>query len=450
MPMTEQADGRQRVIGVFGHYGHENLGDEATTTAVIQNIHLRVPNAAVVGFSMEPADTRMRYGIVAHPIRRLSTKPEVLKAVSKGVTGQAAGRFDGTAILGSSLTRRAKAVIKRIPGSVAVVRYARLARDAVLAAPGELLFLYRSYWAVKPLNLLIIAGSNQFLDNFGGAWGFPYTLLKWTLLARAARIPVAYMSVGAGPLDGRLSKLFVRLSLTLSDFRSYRDAGSQQLIRALGYHGADQVVPDLAHSLLIETQPVRPSGKLIGINPMPVYHHLYWPIVDHARYAAYLEALTTSAQTLINAGYRVTFFSTQPMDKYVIRDVCDGLANRRVSGFNCNTVVCDPSQVMELMDALREMDIVVATRFHGVLLALSLGKPVLGIAYGRKTRELMEDMGQGDYVVTLEGLSARDLETRLTRLIGRAGIEQDVIRRRAAQYKADLAAQYQAVFQLCV
>lgn len=444
-----QVEDKRCVIGVFGHHGHENLGDEAITTAVIQNIYMRFPNATVVGFSADPQDTRTRYSIAAHPIQRFSGKPAVLMAVANGASRY--GSFDSTATHADTPIERAKAIIKRIPGAVAVVRFTRWLRDAVLATPVEILFLYRSYRAVKPLDLLIIAGSNQFLDNFGGPWGFPCTLLKWTLLARTARVPVAYMSVGAGPLDGRLSKLFVRLALKLSDYRSYRDVGSQRLIHALGYRGKDQVVPDLAHSLLLDVRLDRQTdagAKVIGINPMPVYHPLYWPIVDRERYAAYVEALTRFAQSLIHAGHRVTFFATQPMDKHVIREVCDMLAGRQAPGFDCKAAAQSPSQVMELIDALQGMDIVVATRFHGVLLPLSLGRPVIAIAYDRKTHELMQDTGQGDYVVDLESCSPADLERRLNRLIERIDIERDLIKEHGARYQAALAAQYQAVFAL--
>ena len=50
-------------IGVFGHYGNQNLGDEAITTATIQNIQRHFPHAEVVGLSVKPDDTAKRYGI---------------------------------------------------------------------------------------------------------------------------------------------------------------------------------------------------------------------------------------------------------------------------------------------------------------------------------------------------------------------------------------------------
>ena len=57
-------------IGVFGHYGNQNLGDESIIEAVIQNIKNRVPDAKIYGFSIQPEDTRRRYNIEAFPIRK--------------------------------------------------------------------------------------------------------------------------------------------------------------------------------------------------------------------------------------------------------------------------------------------------------------------------------------------------------------------------------------------
>jgi polysaccharide pyruvyl transferase WcaK-like protein len=52
---------RIRKIGVFGHVGNENLGDEAIIAAVIQNIRRRYPNAEIYGFTINPEDTRKRH-----------------------------------------------------------------------------------------------------------------------------------------------------------------------------------------------------------------------------------------------------------------------------------------------------------------------------------------------------------------------------------------------------
>src|SRR5215475_1124500 len=59
-----------RRIGIFGHVGTGNLGDEAILEAAIQGVRGRCPQAELCGFSINPDDTRSRHGIPAFPIRR--------------------------------------------------------------------------------------------------------------------------------------------------------------------------------------------------------------------------------------------------------------------------------------------------------------------------------------------------------------------------------------------
>ena len=97
-------------VGVFGHYGNENLGDEAIIEAVIQAVRDRFPAAQIYGFSINPADTAQRYGIPAFPIRyyaeRSTTPPASIVAGGVGApTGlQARSHLDA-----------AKNLVKAIP-----------------------------------------------------------------------------------------------------------------------------------------------------------------------------------------------------------------------------------------------------------------------------------------------------------------------------------------------
>src|SRR5580692_8203899 len=59
-------------IGIFGHVGTQNLGDETIIAAVIQNIRLRYPDAEIRAFTFNPEDTNLRHGIASFPIRRLN------------------------------------------------------------------------------------------------------------------------------------------------------------------------------------------------------------------------------------------------------------------------------------------------------------------------------------------------------------------------------------------
>src|SRR6185295_15612118 len=54
---------------------------------------------------------------------------------------------------------------------------------------------------------------------------------------------------------------------------------------------------------------------------------------------------------------------------------------------------------------LKDYDLVIATRMHMAILALSVGTPVLPIAYEFKMRELFERLGQERWVQDIEVIS---------------------------------------------
>ena len=90
----------------------------------------------------------------------------------------------------------------------------------------ELSHIIGGYRFLKDVDVLIISGGGQLQDIWGGPWGHPYAMLKWTLLARLRGAKPIFLSIGFSGLDARLSRFFTRKSLSLAAYRSYRDPGS--------------------------------------------------------------------------------------------------------------------------------------------------------------------------------------------------------------------------------
>src|SRR2546425_1679314 len=295
-------------IGVFGHVGNQNLGDEALIAAVLQNVRRRCPDAELCSFTAHPKDTEQRHRIRAFPIcrttgRRAAAPPPAL-ADPPGGAGSAP----------ASAWARLRAQLRSIPLLPVLVRAARHVGRAALAVPLELVFLARSYRNLRGTDLLLVAGSGQLNDYWGGPWGFPFRLFKWSLLARAAGTKVAFLSLGAGPLRTRLGKFFIKQTLRLAHYHSYRDSDSRQCITELGLPGDHLVVPDLVFSLHFGDVPrdtVRARPRMVGINPMPVFDDSYWPESDPRVYGHYIRTLAAFADWLLENGYRVRFFATQ-------------------------------------------------------------------------------------------------------------------------------------------
>lgn len=442
------AHGAAPSVGVFGHYGDRNLGDEAIIEALIARIRREWPAAKVFAFSMDPSDSARRYGVTAFPIRQESGRqrfgdvldPQWAANDTQSAAQQRTGWLD----------RIARFIPKGRLRSVA----GKIVRGTTFAVR-EVGFLWRSFVRLRGLDALVIAGSNQFLDNFGGPWGFPYTLLKWSLLARAAGCRLLYVSVGAGPLDARLSQRMVRLAVSLAHYLSFRDAASQRLVGAAPRGGTSQVFPDLAHSLILpagvavaasdRSQRAKPT---VGINPMPLYDSFYWYTADTDRYTAYVTTLAAFAEHLVDNGYPVFFFPTQLKDLNVADAVVHAMRPDLAVRLARPDPVRRPRTVDELIRTIGDADIVVATRFHGVLLSLHARRPLVGICYYRKTRDLMREMGQEQYAIDFDDLSATNLIDRFHQLEANYVAAAAKINGADDRYVSALEEQYRAIFSM--
>src|SRR6266446_5962125 len=223
-------------IGLLHHVGGGNLGDDATLDVVVHNIKRRWPHAIMVAFSMNPSDTQKRHGIPSYPLRAniwsFGYKPARSEASLKNSITALASKHR----LLFCLLRATNALAIRMPRA--------LFREAS--------FLAASRRTIRSLDLLVIGGGGQ-LTEWGGPWGFPYTIFKWVLLARCLRVRCLFLYVGAGPLSHPLSRFFVRRSLRAADYVSFRDEESQELVHDIGFAGESQVCPDSVYSLEVST-----------------------------------------------------------------------------------------------------------------------------------------------------------------------------------------------------
>jgi polysaccharide pyruvyl transferase WcaK-like protein len=418
--------------------GRGNLGDEATLAAVIREARLRAPEAEIRVLTMNPADTRERHGVTAIPLRRGTPKVPV----RPHEVGDAASPRGGGP---SRLANRLKAA----PLAGPILRRLRGAGRSCVEAVAEVGFLAASSRHLKGVDLLIVAGGGQLGDYFEGIWGYPFTILKWTLLARARGARVAFLSVGAGPIQAPLSRRFLRLALESASYRSFRDVGSRELIESIGVAGENHVYPDLVHGFApAGWATARPDEiRVVGINPLPFHDSRYWAQDGPEVYGDYVRKLAAFATRLIETGYRVVLFPTQVRaDPPVIEDVrgriaealpasaLEALSTPRVGGFD------------ELADAIRQADVVVASRFHGIILSLEMGKPVIGLSYNPKTDELMAAMGLGEYVADMGRFDLAWLSSRFEAM---CQAHRELRRRIQAQresYRESLEEQYGRVF----
>jgi len=415
-------------IALLHHVGGGNLGDDATLDAVVENIKRRWPDADLGAFTMNPADTEARHGIPAYPIRvktwQTGARPPDVSTPETGLI----------------------AVLKKRP----LFRLLKTCRLAIRSFLREIPFLITAFRTIRPFDLLIVSGGGQLLDVWG-PWAFPYTLFKWVFLARLAGVKCRFLNVGAGPLDHGLSRWFVRRALLLAEHVSLRDADSQALLRKIGFHGEAEVAADSVYSLTIhetrKRQVPRPTDPTVGLSPMAYGDpRVYWQKSQDA-YTNLIRTLSSFGSWLTQHDYRLTLFSTDVwFDSQVIHELERELkssASRAIPGRISRPPVFTFD---DLISQMVPMEYVITCRFHGVVFAHLLNKPVLALSHHPKVLTLMTDLGLQEYCLDIK---TTDL-TLLTSTFASLVKSRDQIKRQMSAkkecYRQILSTQFDRLF----
>ena len=409
-------------IALLHHTGWGNLGDDAVVKAVLGNIGKRWENAQFTLLSMNPVDSEKRHGLPCYPIRRYQFGYG-LDPSATTPNQEKLGRF-------RTWLKKTRNPAIRIPRGVL----------------SELLFLKKSYEFLEPFDFLIVAGGGQLTER-GGPLSFPYALFIWSLLARLAGVKFMLLSVGAGPLNRRLSRFLVIRTLRRAEYVSFRDQESRNLVRSLGFTGPADVCPDNVYSFQGVPAIARTSTeRIVGIAPMP------FPFEDQARCPqnaqeirdALIRRMATFASLVANMAFSLVLFGSDiRSDPPEIERLRTALLNRH--GVALPQYVPHNS-ISELLSRMSEMDYVVTCRLHGVMFAHLLNKPVLAIAHHPKVTHLMKDLGLSEYCVEMVDFDPAQLAERFQLLVANREVVKERMAMKLAEYRAQSTVQFDTVF----
>jgi polysaccharide pyruvyl transferase WcaK-like protein len=414
--------------------GGGNLGDDATQTAVMQNIRKRWPNCEICGFTMNPSDTQSRHGIHSYPIRvhtwTLGDQRETQDASIKQAIKATVGKYS---FLYSLIT-----IINRI-----VIKTPRLIFK-------ELSFLAKSFRVLRSFDILIVSGGGQLLDHWGGPWQFPYTIFKWVFLAKLARVECIVLNVGAGKLTRPLSQYFVRRALSLADYVSFRDKTSKALARDIGFNGEAHVFPDCVYGLDIgaisEGSSDERNRPVVGIAPMAYGDKRVYRENDPNVYNRLVHNLDLFGSWLISKEYRLALFCSDiGVDPPAVEDLRTLIVAGNPAGAD-SVIVCSLKSGTDLLRNMASMDYAVTCRFHGVVFAHMLNLPVIAISHHPKVVTLMNDLGLSEYCVDIHTCDMNMLTEAFASLVRNGPAIKRRMADRLAYYEGELSKQFDELF----
>jgi len=348
-------------IALFGNFGSNNFGNEGSLLAMVEFLRRERPEAQLFCICTDPSTVRNSLGMPAIPIRR-------------------SGRF-------GELSHR----VVRIP----------------LKVLGRVRNLAKAFLDIRRADVMIIPGTG-ILDDFGEPpHGMPLDILMWCFAARMSGTKVAFASIGAGPIGHPVSRWLMVSAAKLAHYRSYRDTRSKEFMRNAGLNVEnDAVYPDVVFKLPTpkpassaeSTSVTSRTGVLtVGLGVMK-YDGWYGFAHDGgAIFDLYLDKLARFVTHLLERGHRVKLLTGETTDMEAVdallarlRVVAAGSVTERVS----TGLV---SSLHDLMEEISETDIVIATRFHNIVCALKMEKPVISLGYSAKNDVLLAEMGLDEY-----------------------------------------------------
>lgn len=296
----------------------------------------------------------------------------------------------------------------------------RLLDRLLLRVPRRIAAWGHALRTTRRLDAVVIPGTGVLDDLWHGPGGFPYILFRWCLAARLSGTPLYFVSVGAGPILHPLSRLLMLAAARMACYRSYRDAASRDFMAGLGVSAAvDRIFPDLAFGL--PAPPVAIAHDRIhlsvAVGVMTYAGRRRDQPDGPSIYGRYVAAMARFLRWLLDQRYRVRLITGEASDQQALDDILRTLA---VDGgiWLRNQVVTEPATSLhDIMRQIADADVVVATRFHNVVCALRLGKPVLSIGYAPKNDDLLAEMGLGAFCQHIERLDEALLRQQFLRLV---------------------------------
>ncbi|HEY8052739.1 MAG TPA: polysaccharide pyruvyl transferase family protein, partial [Steroidobacteraceae bacterium] len=342
-------------IVFYGNFGAGNLGNECTLQTAIEQTLARLPEAELLCVCPNPEDVRTRHGIAA-----VASLSRDLGWSWSDLTAKPAD--DAVVLAHATRSARAESRVPRLR-----LKLARLGRIAFLRAPREFAHWCRMLRVLARSDLLMVPGTGIITDACGSL-GWPYDMFKLTVLARLCGARVAFLSVGAGPFHHRLGCWFIRRSLGLAHYRSYRDVDSKRRLEDIGCDTArDVVYPDLVFGLArahLNTERTGTQRSLVVGLGLKDYAT---PLddVDVERYRAYLGVMADFVRWLQAQGHTVRLIIGDAQYDTRVRE--DLIALLTVRNATAALPLSAPiPTVAELLRQLRETDAVVSPRFHNL------------------------------------------------------------------------------------
>ena len=385
-------------IGLLGMYASRNLGDVAIQLAVMGALKTLRTDIEFVGLSQDPEDTARTFSIPAFASSGVGSMIYPASPMFPSAVIQPPPRGSITE------TSPMLTIIGKARRKISEWQGAQLLRRIV--------GLWKIRRQMQSLDMLLVSGSGQFDDFWGGPWGQPFRMFAWSVIARSQGKPVAVFGVGVDELHTRLGAWFCLQLLERAQLCVVRDNGSRDALRAMGFSGSIEVCPDPAFHLANDSRQasLTTESRFAIISPIA---RSAWPGMEDEAYDNYLNALARTADYIQGHSIQVRFVCSQTsMDPRIVDRIKLRMENA------AETLVVAATTVDEYLAAVRGASVLVGSRLHALILAMVAGTPLIAVSGVRKVHQLFVDIGLPDHAFDIRSLDTPALLARVGEVIG--------------------------------
>ncbi|MFB3885580.1 MAG: polysaccharide pyruvyl transferase family protein [Thermodesulfobacteriota bacterium] len=270
----------------------------------------------------------------------------------------------------------------------------------------------------------------SFTDYFPSVRGYIWQSAR-LLIGILLDKPVAKFTQDMGPFNNRINKYLARYVLNRLDFILARSQVTKRYVEELGVTRPVFVHPDtsfvldpapreqIAAIMLVEKLDRRPLVGIVVSRQIDRRASLVEKL-DKVSQNSYSIIMARLADYLIEEKDALVVFIPNEIalpeaagydDLFVARKVCEIVNNKGMV-----RLLTKEYNAQELKGLLKECDLVISSRYHSAIAALSTGTPCLVVGWGFKYTEPMELVGQDEYVFNFVGITFEEVREKVEAL----------------------------------
>lgn len=252
--------------------------------------------------------------------------------------------------------------------------------------------------ALKGADLLVFGGGNAIFDLS------PYIMsaTRFDLivdLAKETQTKIFVSSIGIGPFMTEEQLVKTMKTLEKCDYVTFRDQKSQNYCEAYGlthtHASIDSVflLPEvIPYQKLARAQ--KRVGHQVGICVID-YRINGVSIEEYQKYKTNMEALV---EQLADSGKEVFLFSSELQDYETVAEIYEALPDKK------HVTVREINGVDDLLALYTELDLIIGTRMHSMIIAVSQFLPIVGLSWQQKVDEMFKNIGMLESLFALKDL----------------------------------------------